>query len=58
MARVRTTPAVRFALYALVAYVVLMLLLILVRFLRIFPARPAPAKTSIERVVPVPLARA
>ena len=46
MARVQTTPIVRFTLYSLVVYVVIMLLLILVRFLRIFPLAPHPAKKA------------
>ncbi len=46
MARVQTSPIVRFTLYSLVVYVVIMLLLILVRFLRIFPLTQHPVKKA------------
>lgn len=46
MARIETTPVVRFTLYTLLVYVVVMLLLILVRFLRIFPLTQHPARKA------------
>ncbi len=50
MARIETTPAVRFALYFLRIYLIILLLLILVKFLRIFPlSSHPPKKAAIER---------
>jgi hypothetical protein len=54
MARIETTPAVRFALYVLRIYLVILLLLIVVKFLRIFPLTPhPPRKAAVMSVSPV-----
>lgn len=46
MARIETTPAVRFALYLLRIYLIILLLLIVVKFLRIFPLTQHPPKKA------------
>jgi|PersoiStandDraft_1058852.scaffolds.fasta_scaffold120325_2 hypothetical protein len=51
MARIETTPVVKFALYFLRVYLIVLLLLVLVKFLRLFPSNPNPPKKAAVVVV-------